>query len=117
MADISADRRANRLYITLDKLDRDQAEAIVAEIETELETLSPGFGVVNDVREFKPLSQDAAEHIADAKALLVDAGVDTIVRVVGDSVLGSMQIDRVGDAEYDLVEATSVEDADAELDA
>mgnify|MGYP000052320263 CR=1 FL=1 len=115
---IEADTRANRLHMELSgSLDADDADAAIAAVERESGKLDDGFSVVNDISEFEPLSQSVADTIADGKRILSEAGAGALVRVPGDSAIGSMQFDRVGDADgYDIATVETVADAEAMLD-
>src|SRR6056297_1868393 len=95
--DIRADTVNNRLYMTLEgMLDEEQAIAAVEEIEKAIERLDEGFDIVNDMSEFKPMSQDAADAIDRGKAAAARAGVNATVRVTGESIIGKMQFERHG---------------------
>ncbi|MFC3477170.1 hypothetical protein [Halobacterium litoreum] len=115
--DIEADSSQNRLHMKLaGSLDESQASAAVDRVESEAAKLSPGFGVINDISEFKPLSQDVADTIADGKEILASEGAGALVRVTGDSALGDMQFDRVGGAEgYQVAKAETVSEAEQML--
>jgi hypothetical protein len=116
--DIEADRTQNRLHMDLrGSLDEEQARSAVETVEEEAAKLSPGFDVINDISEFKPLSQDVTETISEGKEILADSGVGALVRVTGDSALGDMQFSRVGgDEGYAVTKVESVEEAKTKLD-
>ena len=116
--DIEADTGANRLNMELSgSLDAEDADAAVEAVEREAAKLDDGFEVINDISEFEPLSQDVADTIAEGKRALSAAGAGALVRVTGDSAIGSMQFDRVGDADgYDIATAETVADAETLLD-
>jgi hypothetical protein len=61
------------------------------------------------------VSQGAAERIGGAKEMMEQNDVDTVVRIVGDSSIGKMQFDRVGDTDYETRTAESVEEAESML--
>ncbi|MFB6068733.1 MAG: hypothetical protein ABEJ90_02280 [Halobacterium sp.] len=114
---IEADTRANRLHMELSgSLDESEANAAVDAVESEAAKLSAGFDVVNDISQFKPLSQDVVDTIADGKEILAREGAGALVRVTGESALGDMQFDRVGGSEgYDVAKAETVDEAEAML--
>lgn len=95
-------------------LDEDAAGRALAEMEDATEQLEEGFTLVNDISEFKPVSQDVAERIERGKAIAAEAGVEAVVRVTGESVIGTMQFDRVGQGNesYHVATAETVEDAE-----
>lgn len=115
---IEADTGANRLHMELSgTLDAEEAAAALEAVEREAAGLDDGFEVINDISGFKPLSQDVADTIAEGKRSLSEAGAGALVRVTGDSAIGSMQFDRVGDADgYDIATVETVADAEAMLD-
>lgn len=115
---IEADTGANRLHMELSgTLDAEAAAAALEAVEREAAGLDDGFEVINDISGFKPLSQDVADTIAEGKRSLSEAGAGALVRVTGDSAIGSMQFDRVGDADgYDIATVETVADAEAMLD-
>ena len=115
--DVEADTETNTLYLELSgTLSTAQMKQAAAEALTSARHLSEGFGVINDISEFKPLSQDVADTIADGKEILAANGAEALVRVTGDSALGDMQFSRVGGEEgYDVTKVETVEEAEAKL--
>lgn len=116
--EIRADEERNRLYMTLEgMLDEDTAGEAVEELEAAVSTLEPGFTIVNDISAFEPVSQEAVDHIERGKAAAAEAGVEATVRVTGESVIGKMQFERVGEGaeSYHVATAETVEDAEALL--
>lgn len=117
--EVSIDRSRNRLYLTLEGvLDEETAEAHVEEMLEMAEELGPGFDMVNDISEFKPMTQGATETIERGKRGLEARGVSAVVRVTGESVVGKMQFERVGDDDegYHVATAETVEEAEELLD-
>jgi len=117
--DIEIDREANRLYLTLEGLlDDATAEAHVADMLDAAEDLEPGFDMVNDISEFTPMTEGATATIEEGKRGLTEKGVSAVVRVTGESVVGKMQFDRVGDGEegYHVAMAETVDEAEDLLD-
>jgi hypothetical protein len=113
--EVRADESKNRLYMTLvGMLDEETASEVVSEIEAAVGRLDPGFTIVNDISEFKPMSEDAVDKIEEGKALAAEAGVDATVRVTGESVIGKMQFERVGGGaeSYHVATAETVEEAE-----
>jgi hypothetical protein len=66
------------------------ADLIIAEIQK----LRPGFAVINDIRELKPTSQTASDHMRRAQEASVQHGSGRVIRVVGDQVVTQMQWNR-----------------------
>ncbi len=116
--DFRVDRTKNRLYLAFNGIFtvEEIEEAIVEGLDA-VEQLEDGFDVVNDIRDFKPSSPEAGEGIKRAAKLLVEKGMDRLVRVVGKSVIAKMQFDRVTkSAGYTPDIAASVAAADRILD-
>ena len=115
---LEVDTETNRLYMKLDgMLDAETGQRIVDELEEEyVPQLEPGFDLVNDISEFKPVSQDATQAIERGKQLIAGAGVSAVARVMGDSVIGKMQFERHGDDDYHTTTAESREQAESFLD-
>lgn len=117
MYELTTDAGKRRLTVSFDgKLDADAASEAADEVLAAAEELGEGFQMINDIRQFKPLSQDAVSEIERAKKGIAEAGVSAVARVTGESVLGSMQFNRVGDQAYDLFEVETMEDAHDVLD-
>jgi hypothetical protein len=93
--EIAADTEKNRLLITMtgcmsDEELKDAADAVIREAEK----LRPGFSTINDIRAFKPATEDGAAEIVRAQKFLSDHGVGHVVRVIGERSLASLQLKR-----------------------
>jgi hypothetical protein len=107
----------DRVFMTLEgRLDEGMADDAVEELQSVLDSLSGDFYFVNDISEFKPLSQDAAAAIERGKQALAEHDVDAVVRVTGESNLGKMQFDRVGEQDYQVATAETQADAETLLE-
>ncbi|MEF8773760.1 MAG: hypothetical protein V5A23_08065 [Halobacteriales archaeon] len=116
---VEADPEKNRLYMRLSgMLDEEEALAVTERMEAEAKKLRPGFDVVNDVSEAKPVSQEATDAIERGQRLLAEAGASAVARVVGDSVIMEMQFERHGEGDdaYQVTTAESREQAEDFLD-
>jgi len=112
------DRAANRLYLVqYGRYDDETARSFLSALEAGVAELSPGFDVVNDVREFQPLEQQKTEYIERGKETVAEGGVTALVRVV-DSTVTKLQFDRAGDGDdaYQVGHAETVREAEAMLD-
>lgn len=117
--EVNADRAANRLYLKLEGiLDEETAEDHVVDMLSAADELEPGFDMVNDISEFKPMTQQATDTIERGKRGLTERGVSAVVRVTGESVVGKMQFERVGGGMegYHVATAETVEAAEQLLD-
>lgn len=93
-------------------IDIEMAEEVLEELEAEIEDVGDESYLINDISEFKPSAQEVKKVIARGKSSIEEEGVDAVVRVTGDSVIGKMQFESVG-GEYGYQEASaeSVEEA------
>jgi hypothetical protein len=93
--DIRADIPRNRMYVRMvgfmtDDDARRVADAIIAEIQK----LRPGFAVINDIRDLKPTSPTASDHMRRAQEASVKHGCGRVIRVIGEQVITQMQWNR-----------------------
>jgi hypothetical protein len=117
--DIRADVPRNRLYLRMSGFMTDEeAERVADTIITEVQKLRPGFAVINDIRELKPTSPTATEHMRRAQEASSKHGHGRVIRVVGDQVVTQMQWNRtlkaVSGAGAEV--AATVEEAERMLD-
>jgi anti-anti-sigma regulatory factor len=121
MFQVQADTVKNRLYIVLTGVptagEAKQAADAVAET---VKKLKPGFSVINDASNLKPVDPAGAKEIIRAQHAIKEAGVGRVIRVVGDAALVKMQFRRTGmEAGYDQGAeeiAASVQEAEQLLD-
>ena len=93
--EIRADLARNRLYARLAGFMTDDDAARVADkIIAEIQKLSSGFAIINDIRELKPTSPTASDHLRRAQEASVKHGSGRVIRVVGDQVITQMQWNR-----------------------
>lgn len=115
--DIRADVSKNRLYIVLGGFFQDEEVRVASDkCITEAGKLSRGFGVVNDISEFKPATPKGAEEIKRAQLFVKENGVGRVIRVVGQASLTQSQFERQSkDAGYQAEVAATVADAEKML--
>src|SRR5215813_4424083 len=93
--EIRADTVRNRLYSRLAGFMTDDDAVRVADtIILEIQKLRPGFAVINDIRELKPASPTASEHMRRAQKASVEHGSGRVIRVVGYQAVTQMQWNR-----------------------
>lgn len=117
---VKINQEKNRLYLTLKGFVTEQSvdmDTIVRDIQNAIDQLKPGFDIINDIREFKPTSQDTLDNMKRIMAYMETRGLRRIIRVIGGSVIGKMQLQRVSKESYTAEVATSVEAAERMLDA
>lgn len=120
MYEVRVNIAKNRLYITLAGFFADEAEVIeIADtVKASVDQLQPGFDVVNDIHAFKPASPDIAKYIMAVQQYELEHGLNRVVRITGDEVIGKMQFERLSrETGIHTVGAATVEEADAILDA
>lgn len=95
MIQIRKDVSKNRVYIKLKGFFQDEdVKSACEQILSAVKGLAPGFDVINDISEFKPASSKASEYISHLQEEVVKLQVGRIVRIVGNNVLGKMQLAR-----------------------
>ena len=113
------DVRKNRIYLTMIGF-HDVAEATrVGELYlAAMKQCTPGFSVLVDVAAYKPGAPAIEPIHARVARAAREAGVGRVARVVGDSPLGGMQIDRIVRSEnhYAARHFPTVAEAEAYLD-
>ena len=93
--EIRADGPKNRLYLRMAGfMTDDDANRVADTIIAEIQKLGPGFAVINDIRDLKPTSQTATDHMRRAQEASEKHGVGRVIRVVGDQVVTQIQWNR-----------------------
>jgi hypothetical protein len=93
--EIRADALRNRLYCRMTGFMTDDDAVRVADtIIDEIQKLKPGFAIINDIRDLKPTSQTATDHMKRAQEASVKHGSGRVIRVVGDQVVTQIQWNR-----------------------
>jgi hypothetical protein len=112
--EVYAKPEKNRLYIRFIGATNEQEMAdAIPKLNSVVKDLKPGFTVVSDISEYKPSSQETAKQISRGSDNLIKKGMGRLVRVVGESAVAQMQIERTAQAggiRADKV--TSVEEAE-----
>lgn len=114
---IEADIEKNRLYIKLGPKNDGDLLTIMEVLRQELKKLFPGFTVLTDFSEFIPVRQEDAQFISKAQETLVKRGMGMSARVVNSAIV-KMQVERrAKETNFPARTVTSVEEAEAFLDA
>ena len=93
---VKADAVRNRLYVTMGGFANDaEMQDNVRRVEAELPKLRPGFAMVSTLADMKATSAGGAKSLQHAMELYKKHGIARIVRVVGNEVLGKMQLNRI----------------------
>jgi hypothetical protein len=95
MYTIRADVQKNRLYVTMvGFFQRDLMKECTDKTIEEVKKLKPGFDVITDITQFKPVGQDAIDEVARGQAFFKKAGIRHGIRIEGKSKLTSGQFGR-----------------------
>src|SRR5271157_945714 len=98
MYTVKADKFKNRLYISLTGfLKPEEVKEAADAVIREAKLLQSGFGVINDISQSKPTSQEATKELVRAQSFLKTAGAGQIVRVVSkENIIAGVQLKRTG---------------------
>jgi hypothetical protein len=118
MYQVKTNTHKNRLYVTLSGyMNATETKAAADAVVAAVRILKPGFGVINDISQFRPVSPEAAQEIERAQRFSREAGMGRVIRITGDNALTSMQFGRVSKAAgYQMDTARSVAEAERLLD-
>jgi len=115
MYEVTANADKNYMILILKGFMKDEeVREAAAKVLSEADKLTPGFTVINDISELKPTTPSAAEEIKKAQAVLFKKGIGRVIRIVGKSVIASMQFSRTqkeAKASYEAVEVSTMEEA------
>jgi len=119
MYTVTADIAKNRLYVKLvGFFDYKEMKEATDKTIAETAKLKPGFDVITDLSEFKPVGQDTISEVARGQAHLNKAGKRYAIRVEGKMKLTSLQFSRMGkNTDYMPDIVASLEEAEKLLDA
>lgn len=120
MNKIRADIRKNRIYICLEKGNREEIKNIVNTIERECRKLQRGFSCVTDIRNYTPIPETDEDLLFQAQIILWQAGMARVVRVKSStSEKGQLQFEKASrlSAGYSAFAVDSIEDAERLLDS
>jgi hypothetical protein len=117
-----ADTLNNRLYVTLAGFSDDaQMRRNVDQVIAQLPKLRPGFVMISTITEMRATSAGGARELERAMQAYKRHGISRIVRIVrivGEEVLGKLQLQRLAnEAGIPVAYATSQEGAEALLRA
>ena len=118
MFDVRADVAKNRLYVKLVGFFdfKEMKEATDATIKG-ISQLKPGYDVINDISEFKPVGQDTFKEVERGQVYFKKSGIRYGIRVEGKAKLTNYQFNRIGKAvEYEAFSAETLEEAEKLLE-
>ncbi len=90
------DKEKNRIYIKFQgKLDLKKALELKESYRKAIAECKPGFTTLTYAMGYKPATPEVQDIVADMTKMAEDAGIKKVARVVGESPLGGMQINRL----------------------
>lgn len=113
------DLKKNRLYISFQgKIDKDEIISGSNEVLGFAKLLRPGFGVISDISEFIPTSEEGRLVMQDSMKTLLEMGMTHVVRVVPQNKkVSGFQWQRTSmSVGYKALEVSAFEEAEKALD-
>lgn len=93
MIKITADKAKNRLHISMiGVVTFEEAQKSKITVESSIASLKTGFDVINDLSKFIRGDETAGNVLKEIIILLIQKGVNRVVRVVGTSKSGLLQL-------------------------
>jgi len=117
MFEIHATPQKNRLYVTVrGKMDIAELQAATNKIKEEARRLKSGFGVVSDIQEFIPLTEEVRQAMQNTMKVIRDAGMGHVVRISTNAVVANQWQRTSRTAGYEALEAPNQAEAEKILD-
>jgi len=119
MYTVRADVEKNRLYVKLVGFfdNKEMKAATDATIEG-IQKLKPGYDVINDISEFKPVGQDTLKEVERGQIYFKKSGIRYGIRIEGKTKLTNLQFNRIGKSvDYAANSVETMEEAEKLLDA
>jgi len=118
MFNVRADTAKNRLYVKLvGFFDYKEMKAATDATIEGINKLKPGYDVINDISEFKPVGPDTLKEIERGQVYFKKSGIRYGIRVEGKAKLANLQFSRIGKSvDYVTDSAETLEEAEKLLD-
>ncbi|HPH94701.1 MAG TPA: hypothetical protein PKW33_09305 [Anaerolineaceae bacterium] len=119
MHEVKVNTNKNRLYLTIKgRYTVPEITEVATLITGEAKKLKANFGIVSDISEFVPASEEVRLIMQDTMKKLKDMGLGHVVRVIkSDAVVAANQWQRTSRAAgYTADQAETVAEADKKLD-
>ena len=112
--ELKSDILRNRLYVKLDGyFTDDETREAVDKVIMEVNKLSPGFAIINDISKFKPASPKGVDDIRRAVKYVADNGMRMAIRIAPSSYFAGSQFSRISrDIGYTVETVASLEEAE-----
>ena len=114
------DEAKNRIYIYFrGYLTEEKALRLKEEYKDAIAKVRPGFTVVTYAEEYTPGGAEVQKIVGEMTKMAEDGGVRKVARVVGETPLGGMQINRLAKVKtkYPARHFRTTEEAEAYLDS
>ena len=112
---IKPDLQKNLLYVWFSgHIDEQEAARLGKEFVQALQKLRPGFILISDLSDAVPASPQAMESLKHSQLAIAEYGAKKVIRIIGN-IVGTAQVKRMqreSGADYDVVQVTSVEEAE-----
>jgi hypothetical protein len=78
-----ADTRKNRLYVNfIERMDVEEVKVSGADVIQEAKKIKPGFGIISDISEFSPTTEEGRLGMQNVMKTLKEMGVSHLARIV-----------------------------------
>ena len=114
------DKSKNRIYIYFEGLlDKTRAEKLHDAYKDAISQVEPGFTVLTYAENYKPGGPEVQSIVSEMVQMAEQAGCSKVARVVGQTPLGGMQINRLAKVKtsYASQHFSTTEEAEAYLDS
>ena len=117
MFEVKVDSEKKRIYIVLSGFMQDfEVEEAMKEVKNAVNLLKPGFDIINDITDFKPVTAKGRELIKNTQAYIYESKVKNVMRIEG-SVLSKIQLERSSkEVGYSGITVKSIEEAEQYLE-
>jgi len=116
---VMIDRVKNRIYIHFEGfMDVDRAQELHDAYREAITQAKPGYTVLTYAERYKPGGPEVQEIVSRMTQMAGDSGCSKVARVIGQSPLGAMQINRLakGAAAYESQHFRTEKEAEEYLD-
>jgi hypothetical protein len=98
-------------------LDDDECKDVAAHVISEIRLqMKPGFTLISDISECKPLSKEGTLIVRDSAIAVAKMGMKHAIRIVGASMVAAMQFKREAKSAYEANVVASLDEAEKLLD-
>ncbi|MBU0993679.1 MAG: hypothetical protein KJ737_14395 [Proteobacteria bacterium] len=121
MHTIYADKKKNRLYLTLDDVIEEDIPLVIKNIAKEVDQLQNDFSCLVDIRNLRLTFTDKeADYINIIQGALKDSGMSKVVRVVGEESFNKFTHSKMNEQSrnigYEAIAVATLKEAEAILD-